>query len=87
MKPAHLVSSRIPTLAELNRAEGRAEGRLEGMIELLLLQVQARFGPEVATTAETALKMLKSEAILLEISAWVHSCRSGEELLAKVQEI
>ena len=87
MKPTDLTNSRVLTLGELDRAEGRVQGRAEGMVAVLLKQFQVCFGPKGASAAETALKTLKSEAALLEVSAWVHSCRSGEELLAKVEEI
>ena len=67
------------------KAEGIAEGKAQGRQEQLIRIVQSRFGVIVADNLAALLQPVGSEKVLDELTDWVLSCRSGEDLLARVR--
>ena len=69
----------------LGKAEGKAEGVAQGRQEQLIRIVHSRFGEIVADSLAALLQPVSSEQVLDELTDWVASCRSGEDLLARVR--
>ncbi len=67
------------------KAEGMAQGKAEGRKEQLIRIVHTKFGEIVADNLAALLQPVSSEKVLDELTDWVLSCHSGEDLLARVR--
>ena len=67
------------------KAEGMAQGKAEGRKEQLIRIVHTKFGEIVADSLAALLQPVSSEKALDELTDWVISCHSGEDLLARVR--
>ncbi len=70
---------------EKGRTEGRTEGLEEGKRELLLRQIETKYGTEVREQlTETLLRHTTTEA-LDQFGVWLIECGSAEELFQRIR--
>ena len=70
---------------EKGRTEGRTEGLEEGRRELLLRQIETKYGTEVREQlTETLLRHTTTEA-LDQFGVWLIDCGSAEELFQRIR--
>ena len=76
------------TIRSRSKGQGpRAKGEARGRKDLLLKQFRIRFGDESGKNLESVLQAVQSIPTLDRIGAWIVTCESAEEVIAKIRQV
>ena len=82
-----MLAERIQAWTQKWKQEGFRQGIEQGERQAYVRQACLRFGAEVAERLATLLADVHQTEQLAQIGDWVIQCRSGSDLLARVESL